>query len=310
MKFLPLLLVAFLMPLLFPRLALAQDQAAAEALFRSAQEAAEQGDWVKACDRFEESNRLEPAPGTVLNIGRCREMLGEVASAWKSYGEAAERLPSGDKRAAFARKRAEALEDRVPYLTLLAPETDEQFSVSVRDVEFASASFGVALPFNPGKMAIVVRSAEREDFVIQLELEEGERVERQLELGVPVEESLISSSASVTEPSAPTQDRTWAIASFAVAGLGAGAAIFGGIWSGIERGKVGDSCPGGDCGTDQAAYEASVRGRTAVVVLATGAGVALVGAGLGTYFLLQNDTDEVALATRPGGAMLTWSGQW
>lgn len=310
MKISALVLVILLMPLL-STVAFAQDEAASEALFRSAQDAAEQGDWVTACDRFEESNRLEPAPGTVLNIGRCREMLGEVASAWKSYDEAAQRLPATDKRAAFARKKAEELEARVPYLTLLAPETEHEFSVSVQEVEFAAASLGVALPLNPGNVTVIVRSAGREDFVIELELKEGESVERQLELGAELSESPTNSTAEMmAHPPGQNSHRTAAIASFAVAGLGAGAAIFGGIWAGIERGKVGDSCPEGDCGTDQNAYEASVRGRTAVVVLAAGAGVALVGAGLGTYFLLQNDTDQVALATRPGGAMLTWHSQW
>lgn len=295
---------AFLAISLFCSSGFAQDQAAAEALFRSAQEAAGQGDWRTACERFEESNRLEPAPGTVLNIGRCREKLGQLASAWKSYGEAAQRLEAGDKRARFARNKAEELEPRVPYLTLLPPESEAEFTVLIRDVEFARASLGVALPFDPGPVTIVVRAEGRQDFSFELELSEGSHVEQRLELGALLAKTPEQPAVAAEKSNAA------ATASFVVAGAGAGLAIFGGVWSAVERGKVGDSCPDRDCGTNQEAYDASVRGRTAVVLLATGAGVALVGAGLGTYFLLQEESDEVALAPRPGGGILTWKRTW
>lgn len=282
----------------------AQDQAAAEALFRSAQEAAEQGDWRTACDRFEESNRLEPAPGTVLNIGRCREMLGQFASAWKSYGEAAQRLKAGDKRATFARNKVKELESRVPHLTLIGPDADTPYTVFVEEVEFAQASLGVPLPFDPGQLTIVVRAEGHEDFSLEVELGEGVQVEQRLELGARISEAPLEPTTSAEKSNGK------ATASFVVAGAGAGLAIFGGVWAAVERGKVGDSCPDRDCGTNEAAYDATVRGRTAVVLLASGAGVALIGAGLGTYFLLQDESDEVALAPRAGGGILTWKRTW
>jgi tetratricopeptide (TPR) repeat protein len=162
----------------------AEDTAAAEALFRSARKAAERGDWVTACDRFEESKRLEPAPGTVLNLARCREKLGQIASAWKSYEEAAQRLPEGDERAAFARQRAQELSPRVPRVVLTAPETDEQISVTMRGVEYSSATFGVPLPLDPGKLTIVVRAKGREDSTFEAKIKEGETLEHQLTLGL------------------------------------------------------------------------------------------------------------------------------
>ena len=103
----------------------AQDSAAAEALFRSAREAAETGDWVTACDRFEESKRLEPAPGTVLNLARCREQLGQIASAWKSYMEASQRLPEADSRQEFARRKARELKPLIPEIIFHPPQADE-----------------------------------------------------------------------------------------------------------------------------------------------------------------------------------------
>src|SRR5687768_2981870 len=52
-----------------------RDAAAAEALFRQGRQAADAGDHAKACEKFKESNRLDPALGTVFNIADCEEKL-------------------------------------------------------------------------------------------------------------------------------------------------------------------------------------------------------------------------------------------
>src|SRR5688572_29187335 len=83
-----------------------RDRAAAEALFRAGREAAGRGDYATACQRFEESNRLEPTAGTVMNLANCREQLGQIASAWQRYREAIEKLPAEDERVGIARERS------------------------------------------------------------------------------------------------------------------------------------------------------------------------------------------------------------
>jgi len=205
----------------------AQDQAAAEALFRSAQEAGEQGDWITACDRFEESNRLDPAPGTVLNIARCREKLGQLASAWKSYQEASQKLPSGDRRAKYAKKRAQALEGRVPHLVLLAPDSDVEFTVEVNGIKFESATLGVALPFDPGKVTVIVRSEGRKDWSSELTLEESDRQEQQLELGEPGESEAPAAATSGEPASREEESRVLEYSLLGIGGLGLAAAIGG-----------------------------------------------------------------------------------
>src|SRR6478736_2091435 len=87
------------LPVVWTAPAGAQEQAAAEALFRSAREAAARGDWVTACDRFEET------PGSVFNLAKCREELGQLASAWKRYGEVIQKLPESDARVGYAKER-------------------------------------------------------------------------------------------------------------------------------------------------------------------------------------------------------------
>src|SRR5262245_61414545 len=78
--------------------AFAEDRAAAEALFQAGREAMDARDYKTACERFEESHRLEPTAGALLNLANCREKLGELATAWQRFQEAIQKLPAGDNR--------------------------------------------------------------------------------------------------------------------------------------------------------------------------------------------------------------------
>lgn len=288
----------------------AQGSAAAEALFRSAQKAAEQGDWVTACDRFEESNRLDPAPGTVLNIARCRERLEQWASAWENYRKAGELLPAGDRRGRYAQSKAEELASRVPRLTLLPPEVPDEvsdYTVLVEETEYAQASLGLPLPFDPGTLRILVQAPGRETFEVVVTLEEGAEVEQRLELG-----AIVTSDGPpvALEDAAPSQ-RTKsphsampAIVAYTVGGLGAAAAAGGGIWAAVELPKVADNCNDGRC--NQVGADASARGRSAMVVTGIGAGVAVVGATVGTIFWLRASSAEGIRRGATAGPSWQW----
>lgn len=280
---------------------LAQDPAA-EALFRSAQGAAQEGDWHTACDRFEESNRLEPAPGTVMNIARCREELGEFASAWKSYMEAAQKLPEGDRRVAFARRKASELSQRVPRIILSPPEeTGVDYTVTVGGVVLEQATYGVPLPFDPGALKIVVSAEGREDNVAEVMLLEGERLEYGLALGRPQLGHSSEKTAQVDDELA--RPGPWRTVALVGGSLGLGSAIFGGVWMGIEAGKVNDHCDAKQC--DPTGLDAASRGRSAVYFTAAGAAVAVVGFGLAGYLTFKkSENSKIQLAPLYGGGML------
>src|SRR4051794_38066387 len=98
--------------------AFARDSAASEALYRAAKESAKKGDWEKACAQFAESQRLDTAPGTLVNLADCEEHRGLVTSAWTHFTEVEPQFKPGDARIAYAREHAAALEKRVPRLTV------------------------------------------------------------------------------------------------------------------------------------------------------------------------------------------------
>lgn len=288
--------------------AYAQDTAAAEALFRSARQAADQGDWVTACDRFEESKRLEPAPGTVLNLARCREALGQVASAWKSYNEAAQRLPVGDERHDFARKKSLELEARVPHLTLDAPETTVEIVVTIDGTRLSSASFGVPLPFDPGELNIVVQADGHENNATEVALAEGDDVRHQLKLGPTSagSRSEASGDRAFEGESFARKQKKASVPFFVLGGVGAAAAVSGGIWAGIEHPKVKDekNCVEGFCKDFGA--DAAARGRIAVYLLGAGSVLAVGGVGVGAYFLAKEKEATVSLTPLPGGGAVFW----
>src|SRR5690606_11378411 len=79
--------------LLLPRVASAQpsanEKAAAEALFRQGTELSAEERFREACVKFEGSQRLDPALGTMLHLAECYDRIGKTASAWAMFTEAA-----------------------------------------------------------------------------------------------------------------------------------------------------------------------------------------------------------------------------
>ena len=138
---------------LYPWRARAQEQgerAAAEVLFEQGRDAMSEGDYDEACAKFEASMDLDPAPGTLMNLGNCEEQRGNIASAWERYVAAQRELPSTDRRREFAAQKAEQLEEKVPRLTItLADGAPKNTHVRRDDIDL-TGSLGISLPLDPG----------------------------------------------------------------------------------------------------------------------------------------------------------------
>ena len=119
--------LALLAAIEFPVPALAGPSASARALatqlFDQARALLADGNAALACPRFAESQRLDPSPGTLLNLANCHEVEGKTASAWTELNEAlavAER-EGQTERAAFAQQHIAALVPRLSRLVVVLP---------------------------------------------------------------------------------------------------------------------------------------------------------------------------------------------
>ncbi len=291
--------------------AFAQQKAAAEALFRSGREAAQRGDWVTACDRFSASIRLDPTPGTVLNLARCREELGQIASAWARYEEAAQKLPSGDRRRTLALQKAEELEKRLPRVTLTLSSPPEGTIIEQNGSRLEPDALGVPLPVDPGEQKVVVQAPGHEPWSVEFEVSEGESIEKALALGpevsqpqhaeaAPKESAAVKRGSSANAGERPgSSAKTWGYVAGGLGVIGVGVGAVTGLLTMSERKVVEEHCPDGRCEGDEG-YDAAQRGKMYSAVSTAGFAVGLAGLGIGTYLLFFHEDDQVTrVAFRP-----------
>ena len=139
--------------------ALANDPAAAEALFQVAKGLMEKKNYAEACPKFEASYKLDPAIGTKLNHADCLEKQGQLARAWVAWGDARDQAKrEGDApRSDLAARRQKELDPRVPRLTVQVKGSVDGLGVYRDEVRLEPGSFGVPLPVDPGKHVVTLR---------------------------------------------------------------------------------------------------------------------------------------------------------
>lgn len=137
------------------RLAMANDPAAAQALFDQAQALMGQQRWSEACPKLEESQRLDPGGGTLLHLAACREHEGKTATAWAVYQDAlASAKRDGRKdRAKIAQGRIDALGPRLRKMRVKVAPTNKRmpnFRVMRDETPIGSVLWGDPFPVDPG----------------------------------------------------------------------------------------------------------------------------------------------------------------
>jgi hypothetical protein len=255
---------------------------AAEALFREGREAMGRGDIATACAKFSESQRMDPSPGTLLNLAVCEEKRGLLASSWAHFRELMDVLPQGDDRRAFAASRAEELRSRVPRLRLRpSPGTPAEMVVTLNGSVLGAASMGTLLPMDPGLQTITIDSPGRRRVTLQVTLQAGEIAERTLSPG-PLE------APSSLPPPPPSGSSLLRPISYGLAGFSAAALVMT-VVSGVlvlsKKQMVEEHCREGYC--DQEGLSAAAGGA-AVVLFSWSAGA----------------SPRSTAALHPGGGML------
>jgi hypothetical protein len=176
------------------------DSVMAQSLFDQAKELMAGGHFVEACPKLVESQRLDPSSGTLINLARCYEQTGRLASAWTKYLEAARaaKASGNAEREAGARDRAAALAPRLSKLVInVAPALKAVTGLEIKrdGVAVGEPAWGVALPSDNGEHQVVAKAPGYQPFEAKVTIAgEGQTV------SVAVPELLVARASTPTQP--------------------------------------------------------------------------------------------------------------
>lgn len=155
----------------------ASARASAEALFQEGVQLSEQNRLPEACEKFEASEALDVAVGTLLRLADCRERTGRLASAWSRFREAgslaqAQGMPD---RARIAAVRSAALEPKLTRLTIdVAEPAPEGLTLKLDETTVPRASWGSPLPLDAGTVDVQATAPGYEPYRRYVEIPEGQ----------------------------------------------------------------------------------------------------------------------------------------
>jgi hypothetical protein len=157
----------------------------AAALFRKGRDLVESGEWEKGCEQLRSSLARYESASTVLNIARCEEHFGRVASAWALFQRGlvlARGEPGAERREALERVAREGIdktEGRLPKLEIdvASPPPGLEVRESSRPLPI-----GEAVPLDPGPHDLVAQAPGYETAKQHVVLEEGKTTKITFEL--------------------------------------------------------------------------------------------------------------------------------
>jgi hypothetical protein len=275
-----------------------QDIARAEARFHEGERLFDAKQIAEACAAFDESERLDPQLGTLLNLAFCEETLGKPARAWRAYtaGSVWGEQRGQHDRAAWAVARAFDVAKRLPLVLLVLPAEASERSYAIQidgDVVPPSAWF-TPVPLDPGPHTLAVSAPGRGSQQIALNVAEGPGTQS---VKVPSLAPLVARPA-MTEAPQVTPSHGDGRRVVAWVGLGLGVAALGlgttyGILSLSKKSDASGHCAGSQCDAAGVADQDEANRDAIVSSIAFGAG--LVSLGVGVWLMLTSESSSPAL---------------
>jgi len=304
----------------------AADSAAAQALFDQAKRLLKDGKAAEACPKLEESQRLDPGSGTLINLARCYEQTDRLASAWNKYLEAAAAAAaSGNaQREKEARARAATLRPTLSELVIeVSPETKAVSGLEItRDGErVGPAQWGAPIPADAGEHRVAASAPGHESWQgVVVVKGPGGKFTAVVPTLAPAAANAVPATNAPPPPAPPPSaesgpassglgpQRTVAIAAGGVGVVGVVIGSIFGLKSKSHHDEAAKYCDGNRC-TDErgvtagnAAYTAGTVSTVAMIV----GGVGLA-AGVTLWFTAPKGKATAALSVAPGSVQLEGS---
>jgi hypothetical protein len=285
-------------------------RARADALFREGQELLGAEQIPTACAKLEESQRLDPKLGRLLNVAYCHERLGRTATAWSEYNQAAALAlqTRQAERESFARKQAGQLARSLSFVQLDLAAAPEVTEVAVDGAALTRDQWAVPFPLDPGEHTVTFGAAHHKPASQTLKiasagtsrvhvepLEQEDRAPSESNPAPPAAAPLASppptpvapepsaSQSAAAPPAHGTRTLGWIVGGVGVAGLGVGAAF--GLRAMSLKSDADGQCPRHLC-TPQGVSRID-DARTAATVSTVALAAGLVGVGVGAWLFLR-----------------------
>ena len=268
------------------------DPAAAESLFEEGRKLLDAGKVPEACAKLEASNRMDPAVGTLLNLGDCNERRGRFASAWGNY-RAAQSLAltrNDANRAEFAKKKGDAIQPKLSTLTVTVLQPEPGLKVSRDGTAIDDGAWGTAIPVDPGPHTIEASAPAKKSVTLKITVPEGSPSANTVKIDPLVAEAAsVPTSRSTPPPKEEIVKRepyftTGRIVGFTGIGVGAVALGVGSVFAISAKSAwndVGNHCDSANACDDEGLKtnrDARDKGNVATVLIVAGLVVAAAGA--------------------------------
>ncbi len=295
------------------------DPAAAQSLFDAGRDLMTAGNLAEACAKFEESNKLDPSAGTLLNLARCLELSGKNASAWAVYNRTISlgRSTGQARQVAAAEEAVVALEPKVSRMVVQVASPVPGLSVVRDDVAIGQAAFGVAIAIDSGKHRVRAEAPGFSPWHDDVVVEDG---------GSTVTVDVPALTPLATEPALPRKPRVLPAdpgpSPLLIAGLVTGGVGIASLAVGTAFGvmTLSDSdaaqndpalCPAFQCSPAglEAIEAARTRAHVSTAMLVVGGAATATGAVLVFLGWPQSDAMTASSWVEPGGFGFTLRGK-
>jgi hypothetical protein len=301
---------AALVVILLVRGASADSSSVAQALFDRGRRLLEQGDVSAACAMFAESQRVQPAGGTLMNLAACHAREGKTATAWAEFNDAlaqAKRDGRND-RVGEAKRQIEQLEPHLARVRIAVGSTAPDGLVLRLDgTVLGLASSGTAVPVDPGPHSVDATAVGRVPWAIAVDVPPHTTVQ----VDVPslasaptptptpaqaADHAPVAPSPEITSPhERPSRVPAFLIGAIGVVGLGIGIAMD--VVASSKHADLVSKCVGG-CSSAERGEVSDFYAFRAASAIAYVTGVLGIAGGATLWLLSPSPSASRAASTR------------
>jgi tetratricopeptide (TPR) repeat protein len=262
----------------------------AELLFREARQLLRENDYSPACEKLEQSQRLDPAAGTLILLAYCHEKMGRFASAHREYTEAAELADrsNNSEKSEAARRFAEKARGKQHVLVVVLENPGKNVEVRVDEEALRHTGKQAEIALDPGAHTVFVREAGNDwQKGIRIPTTPGRTI-----VNVPKLES--GARVEPTSSSSWWSDNALGLTALGAGAIGIGVGSFFGLRAFSKNDESKEHCEPDEQHCREEGRDLRDEARTSATISNVGFAVGVIGLATGTVMILSNGSSTPA----------------